>query len=74
MIENKSLEKAKRVSFSEVIDFHNICMCEEHKSARTGLIWFQHALDRNRFHQRIKTTNLLLNFILQNKISKYEQV
>ena len=70
----KSVEKPKKVQFSDSITIHEVCICEYHKSARSGLQWIQAAADRQRFKMRILKTSLLLDDVIKKKKKKKNSI
>ena len=61
----------KRVKSCEIIILHDICMCQEHQSARSGLEWLQCVLDRKRFKDRIQRISPIIENVLKKKLSLY---
>lgn len=67
-LSNSMEERTKKVHFSHVYIFHNVCQCRDHKSARNGIQWIQAAADQRRFRLRIQKTSLILDNVLKNKL------
>ena len=70
MMKSMMIKELKQVQFSDVTIFNKVCSCEEHKSARSGLVWIQAAADRQRFHMRIQKTSLVLNNVIEKKLKQ----
>ena len=66
------IRESKKVQFSDVTTVHEVCSCEEHRSARSGLEWIQAAADQQRFHMRIQKISLVLNSVIEKKLKQID--
>lgn len=64
----------KKVKFNNIIEVQKICMCQNHKAARSGCNWIRAAVDHERFRLKILQIALVLNPILIKRMVKFPSI